>query len=174
MEMSLEFIKYGEGAGRRTRSTGVLRTRALREKVALDEGFMVRNRSVERVLLTELNEAGLRAGKFDEGFFTDFFEGLESRPTGLSCSGRIYDFYFGRGGTFMKENGMLIPAPRDKEHTISPQEFTPSQGLAGLLQKTLFRMLPNHSRGFACETNLSYVLAVGSESGIFGWGTSKG
>lgn len=167
MEMSLEFIKYGEGTGSKTRSTGALHTRTLREKVALDEGFMVRNRSVERVLLTEPNEMGLRASKFDEDFFKEFFEGLDSRLTASSRSARIYDFYFGPGGTFMKENGTPIVAAENESPTISQQEFHPSSGLAGLLEKRLFRMLPNHSRGFACETNSRYVLAVGSETGVF-------
>jgi hypothetical protein len=166
MEMSLEFIKYGEGTGNRTRSTGALHTRTIREKVALDEGFMVRNRSVEKVLLIEPGKMGLQASKFDEDFFKKFFEELDSRLTGSSNNARIYDFYFGPGGTFMKETGTPIVAAENESPTISQQEFSPSSGLAGLLEKRLFRMLPNHSRGFACETNSRYVLAVGSEAGV--------
>jgi len=168
MDISLEFVCFLAGRNDPVRNSGQMKTALLRQKVETNSGFMVKNRVLQNLLLTEASSHEIGVINPENGFYSSFFEQLDSKMTsGSGRHSRCYDFYFARGGLFLDASG-CFPLPGQGDRGGSDmEEYAPSQGLARLLATRPYRVLPNHQHGFICETNSRYVLATGSEVGNF-------
>jgi hypothetical protein len=141
-------------------------TRALRKKVNTNTGFMVKNRIIQSLLLTEAAAHKMETLVSHPDFYSHFFKNTEN-VMAFNRHTRCYDIFFARGGLFLHENLCGQEYPKAESPTTDIEEYSPPADLAGLFATRPYRILPNHRRAFICETNNRYAFASGSETGLF-------
>lgn len=166
LNLTLEFICFHLGEVNPAKTSNEMNTRILRERVNTNTGFMVKDRILQNLLLTEVAAHRVEPLIPSPDFYSHFFEKTESQMASDRYA-RSYDFFFARGGLFLQENAYEQKHPQAEPHTFDVEEYSPPPGLSGLFATRPYKILPNHRRAFICETNSRYVFASGSDTGRF-------
>lgn len=166
LNLTLEFICFHLGEVNPAKTSNEMNTRILSEKVNTNTGFMVKDRILQNLLLTEVAAHRAEPLVSSPDFYSHFFEKTESQMASDRYA-RSYDFFFARGGLFLQENVYEQKHPQAEPHAFDVEEYSPPPGLAGLFAARPYKILPNHRSAFICETNSRYVFASGSETGRF-------
>ena len=168
MDITLKFLSYYVGVTKPVRPTDEMSIKALRGKHKMEEGFMIRRKELQKTLFFEPSILEAGPASFDPRFFNTFFQDLESSTAGsASAYARIYDIFFARGGAFLYENDESISLKTheiNKDMSVQQEEFNPSTGLADVLRRSSYRILPTHPRSFIFETNHRYLFVAGDTS----------